>query len=102
MTKRYKIYAAPRAEDGRYRFISSQPIYIKEFSDQGEMLHFWKQVILPASSGQFGMRYELSMTEFVGAEWDFVGDPRYADRPILNGKEIGGAGPVSLGRQKHG
>ena len=87
MGKQFKIYAAPRAEDGRYRFTSTQSIYIKEFCNQEEMLQYWQQVILPDSSSQFGLRYELSMTEFAGADWDFIGDPRYADQPLLKNQQ---------------
>lgn len=90
MSKRFKIYSAPRAEDGRYRFTPGAEIHIREFSDLNGMLQYWKEVILPDSSNEFGMRFELSMTEFSGSEWDFIGDPRYADGPLLNGKSFSG------------
>ena len=88
MPKRFKIYSAARAADGRYRFSSDEQIFIKEFPDLQSMMQYWQQVILPASYTRFGMRYELSMTEFSGSAWDFIGDPRYADQPVLNGKQI--------------
>ncbi len=88
MPKRFKIYSAPRAEDGPYRFSSDELIFIKEFSDLPSMLQYWQDAILPFSCTRFGMRYELSMTEFAGADWDFIGDPRYADQPVLNDKQI--------------
>ena len=92
MLKRFKIYSAARAEDGRYRFSSDEQIYIKEFPDLPSMFQYWQNVILPASCTRFGMRYELSMTEFAGADWDFIGDPRYDDKPVLNGKRLAGGG----------
>ncbi len=88
MPKRFKIYSAARAEDGRYRFSNDEQIYIKEFPDQSSMSQYWQEVVLPASCTRIGMRYELSMTEFAGADWDFIGDPRYADQPVLNDKQI--------------
>ena len=91
MPKRFKIYSAARAADGRYRFSSDQQIYIKEFSDLPSMLQYWQEVILSASCTRFGMRYELSMTEFSGSAWDFIGDPRYADNSVLNGKRAAGS-----------
>jgi hypothetical protein len=91
MPKRFKIYSAARAADGRYRFSSDEQIYIKEFSDLPSMLQYWQEVILSASCTRFGMRYELSMTEFSGSDWDFIGDPRYADNPVLNGKRVAGS-----------
>jgi hypothetical protein len=86
MSKRFKIYSAARADDGRYCFSWDERMYIKEFPDLPSMLQFWRDVILPSSCTRFGMRYEMSMTEFSGADWDFIGDPRYADHPVLNGK----------------
>ena len=94
MPKRFKIYSVTRAADGRYRFSSDEQIVIKEFSDLPSMLQYWQDVILLASCTRFGMRYELSMTEFSGSAWDFIGDPRYADNPVLNGKRIAGGGEV--------
>lgn len=91
MPKRFKIYSAARAADGRYRFSSDEQIVIKEFSDLPSMLQYWQDVILSASCTRFGMRYELSMTEFMGSAWDFIGDPRYADNPVLNGKRLAGS-----------
>ncbi len=91
MPKRFKIYSAARAADGRYRFGSDEQIFIKEFPDLQSMMQCWQQVILPASCTRFGMRYELSMTEFSGSAWDFIGDPRYADYPVLNGKWVAGS-----------
>ena len=46
-------------------------------------------MVLPGSFTTFGMRYELSMTEFAGSAWDFIGDPRYADKPLLKGTSYG-------------
>ena len=89
MSKRFKIYSVPRADDGRYRFRLDERIYIKEFPDLPSMLQFWQDVILPTSCTRFGMRYELSMTEFSATDWDFISDLRYAGRQVLNGKRIG-------------
>ncbi len=97
MPKRFKIYSAARAADGRYRFSNDEQIVIKEFSDLPSMLQYWQDVILSASCTRFGMRYELSMTEFSGSAWDFIGDPRYADNPVLNGKEIAADGKAERG-----
>ncbi len=91
MPKRFKIYSVTRAADGRYRFSSDQQIVIKEFSDLPSISQYWQDVILSASCTRFGMRYELSMTEFSGSAWDFIGDPRYADNPVLNGKRVAGS-----------
>ena len=55
------------------------------------MMQYWEQVILPASCISFGMNYELSMTEFTGSDWDFIGDPRYADQPVLQGRQAVGS-----------
>ncbi len=89
MSKRFKIYSAPRADDGRYRFSCDERMYIKEFPDLPSMLQYWQDVILPTSCTRFGMRYELRMTEFSGADWDFIRDPRYADHSVLTGKRSG-------------
>ena len=64
-------------------------MYIKEFQDLPPMLKFWQDEILPTSCTRFGMRYELSIKEFSGASWDCIGDPCYADHPVLHGKRIG-------------
>jgi hypothetical protein len=89
MSTQFQIYSTPRADDGCYRFSYDERMYIKEFPDLLSMLQFWQDVILPISCTRFGMRYELSMAEFSGADWDFIGDSRYADHPLLNGKQIG-------------
>ena len=42
MPKRFKIYSAARAEDGRYRFSSDEQKYIKDFPDLPLMLQYWQ------------------------------------------------------------
>ena len=55
------------------------------------MLRFWNDVVLPRTCVTFGKKYELSMVESSESDWDFIGDPRYADTPVLKGKKISGS-----------
>lgn len=83
----FKIYSAPRAKDGRYRFCDEKPLHIKSFETLSLMKEFWETTVLAATSTMFGEAYELSMVVVCkNGQWDFVGDPRYANNAVLCGK----------------
>ena len=52
------------------------------------MFRHWDEKLLPATSATFGLKYELSMVEIVDDKWEFVGDPRYADTPVLRPRKV--------------
>ena len=82
-TPKYTVYAAPRCSDGRYRADDERPLFLREFHSLMAMRKLWDQKILPGTSTEFGLAYEFSMAEATDGSWDFIGDPRYADKPIL-------------------
>ena len=88
MAKPFRIYAAPRGADGRYGFADGLPVYVKEFATHRSMLRHWNDILLPATSTDFGLKFELSMVEVKDSCWEFIGDPRYADTPVLKGRKI--------------
>ena len=90
-TKKFTIYAAPRAKNGQYRRTDEKPLFYKEFESLAAMERYWKKYIVPKTSTRFGRDYELSMVEADRVMWDFVGDPRYADVPVLSSKILAGA-----------
>ena len=88
--KKCRIYAAPRADNGQYRCCREKPLFYKEFPSLEATRRFWAAKILPTTSNKFGKPYEFSMVEADRVMWDFVGDPRYADKPILTAKASDG------------
>lgn len=89
--KNYTIYAAPRAPDGRYRRCEEKPLHLRNFESLAAMKSYWAQKIVPATSTTFGLGYEFSMVEADHDTWDFLGDPRYAEEPVLSGDKAVGA-----------
>ena len=88
MSRPFRIYAVPRGADSRYLFGNGQPVYVREFARRESMVRHWEERLLPATSTTFGLKYELSMVEIVDDQWNFVGDPRYAESAVLRPRKI--------------
>lgn len=83
MTPKYSIYAAPRTDQGSYRYCEGKPIYRRDFESLQAMQEYWVSDILPKSRPQSGAEFELSMVIESGGNWGHHDNPRYADFPIL-------------------
>ena len=55
------------------------------------MRAYWNDAVLTNTSTTFGLQYELSMVVTDESGWGFIGDPRYADKPVLMGKRVKGS-----------
>ena len=81
----FDIYAAPMADDGRYRVCKDKDLYRKRFKNREQMQTYWDAVVVPNTSTRPGKAYEISRVMSRGAKWKHVGESRYADKHVISG-----------------
>ncbi len=81
---RYKIVAAPIGENGRYRAWPDKTTYIRRFLSEGKRLDYWRRFVVPKSELSRGLGFQLAMIDEWTDHWEFVGEARYADLPLVS------------------
>ena len=79
----YKIYAAPKAQNGNYWAWPDKTIYVREFSSEGRRRDYWRRFVVMKSTDKPGPAFQLVMVDEWNGGWDFVSEARYAEEPII-------------------
>ena len=90
----YKICAAPLGSGGRYHAWPDKVTYVRRFPSAARRTNYWRRYIASKASEQRGLRYQIAMVDEWSGGWSFVGDPLYADRPIICRVLGAHAGPI--------
>lgn len=106
---RYKIVAAPIGQDGSYRAWPDKTTYIRRFSSKGKRLDYWRRFVVPKSERSRGLGFQLAMVDEWTNSWEFVGEARYADDPLVSKQnddpsrhivEVGASGQKAVRKRK--
>ena len=79
----YKICAAPIGEGGRYYAWPDKVTYVRRFPTARRRDTYWKRYVKPKGSDYHGLTYQIIMVDEWSGGWRFVGDPVYADVPLI-------------------
>jgi len=80
---RYKIVAAPIGSCGSYRAWPDKTIYVRRFASEGRRADYWRRFVVPKSEEDRGLKFQIAMVNEWSNGWEFVAEPRYADRPTI-------------------
>lgn len=81
---RYKIVAAPIGKGGSYRAWPDKTTYIRRFPSEARRLDYWRRFVVPKSERSRGLGFQLAMIDEWTNHWEFVGEARYADDPVVS------------------
>ena len=79
----YKICAAPIGECGRYHAWPDKITYVRRFPSAERRELYWKKYVKPKGSDYHGLAYQIIMVDEWSGGWRFVGEPLYADLPLI-------------------
>lgn len=90
----YKICAAPIGEGGRYHAWPDKVTYVRRFPSAERREQYWKRYVAPKGSDYHGLAYQIVMVDEWSGGWRFVGEPVYADWPLIGRVTNNGSGHI--------
>ncbi len=82
---RYKIVAAPIGPGDDYRAWPDKTTYIRRFTSTAKRQDYWRRFVVPKSTDEGGLKFQIAMIDEWRNGWEFVAEPRYADLPVIGG-----------------
>lgn len=79
----YKICAAPIGEGGRYHAWPDKVTCVRRFPTAERRAIYWKRYVGPKGTAYHGLAYQITMVDEWSGGWRFVGEPVYADWPLI-------------------